>query len=155
MGNYISESPDGKSQVMGIFMWPNGDKYEGPLKDGMPHGTGIVTSNGKQTFRNFKHGKAIEGAKRVMNILPVDSSALKDSKGAFIHTKVRAKKRMGVAISNQLYRTTARRLASGDIPLGRYVGGGRYLAKVIWRGEEVTVVYDKNAKVIVTTLPKK
>ena len=65
----ISKSPmiqkNDKGNGKGVYLWANGDKYIGYIKDDNPHGEGTFTfANGSVLKGLFRNGKYIKGQKK-------------------------------------------------------------------------------------------
>lgn len=73
--------------------------------------------------------------------------------GAFMHKKERAKERGSVDLQPSDYVKAVRAVSTEQVNIDKDLGPGRFEAAVKMRGRNLRVVYDTDAKLIVTVLP--
>ena len=61
-GRYTGDLPRGKRDGKGILTMPNGDRYEGEWRDGLPDGAGTLTQNGKSYSGRWHAGCSQSGS---------------------------------------------------------------------------------------------
>jgi len=53
---YVGQFRDGKLEGEGVYFYPDGDRYQGPLKGETYHGVGVFTYAGKKEKSCWENG---------------------------------------------------------------------------------------------------